>query len=78
MVTKKAILYDSTKCIGCGACYNACKEKNHLPETSDDPFKDKLSCNTFTVLRNYNGNYERRMCMHCETPTCVSVCPVGA
>src|SRR5689334_8326669 len=29
--TKKGILFDSTLCIGCGGCYQACKEKNNLP-----------------------------------------------
>jgi formate dehydrogenase iron-sulfur subunit len=74
----KAILFDSTLCVGCGECYLACKESNNLPVTSDDPLKDHLTCDTYTVLEEYGENYARKMCMHCIDPTCVAVCPVGA
>ena len=74
----KALLFDSTLCIGCGACYDACKEKNGLPATTDDFLTDDLSENTFTVVQDKGDTYVRRMCMHCVNPTCASVCPVGA
>jgi formate dehydrogenase iron-sulfur subunit len=75
---KKGILFDSTLCIGCGACYQACKEKNDQPQTSDAYLTDKLSARTYTVVNRRNGRFIRQMCMHCDTPTCASVCPVGA
>lgn len=79
MVTeKKGILFDSTLCIGCGACYAACKESNHLPQTREDFINDDLSAKTFTAVNKRNGRFVRRLCMHCETPTCASVCPVKA
>lgn len=78
MKKQKAILFDVTLCAGCGECYYACKEENHLPETSDDFLKDHLSANTYTVVEEYGDIYARKMCMHCVDPTCVSVCPVGA
>lgn len=73
-----AILLDSTRCVGCGACMLACREKNGLPESSEPD----LSATQFTVVRQARGkdgdvNY-RRMCMHCQDPACASVCPVGA
>ena len=71
---KGAILFDSTKCIGCEACTAACKEKNQLPAEIDP----KLTAYTWTVVEQRNKVFVRRMCMHCESPTCVSVCPVGA
>jgi Fe-S-cluster-containing dehydrogenase component len=49
-LTKKALLFDSTLCIGCGACYTACKEKNNLPTTSVNFLRDNLSADTFTVV----------------------------
>jgi formate dehydrogenase iron-sulfur subunit len=71
---KKAILVDITKCIGCGACQAACKEANGLPEMEET----KLSATAYTAIEERDGIYVRRLCMHCEIPTCASVCPVGA
>ena len=75
---RKAILFDSTLCVGCGACYEACKEKNGLARTSTAFLRDTLSADTYTVVNRRAGRYVRRLCMHCEEPTCVSVCPVAA
>jgi formate dehydrogenase iron-sulfur subunit len=75
---RKGLLLDTTRCVGCGACGLACREQNHLPATAAKEPPEDLSANTFTVVNNRQGRYVRRMCMHCETPTCVSVCPVAA
>lgn len=77
-VTRKALLFDSTLCVGCGACYSACKEKNKLRKTVENVLRDDLSADTYTVVNRRNDRFVRRMCMHCNDPTCVSVCPVGA
>jgi len=70
-----AILFDANLCMGCGACVEACKKKNGLPE-SDSAV---LSAVDYTVVEDAPGDqYLRRMCMHCVDPTCASVCPVGA
>jgi formate dehydrogenase iron-sulfur subunit len=68
------ILYDSVRCVQCGGCADACKIHWNLPDK--DP--DKLSEHTFTVLEKHDGHPLRKMCMHCEKPACVSVCPVRA
>ncbi len=68
------LLYDSTRCIGCGACSAACKEQNDLPL----PIEAETTAYTWTVVETRGGAHVRRLCMHCLTPTCVSVCPVGA
>jgi len=68
------LLFDSTLCIGCGACSAACKEQNELPAS----IEDRLTAYTWTVVERRNGAHVRRMCMHCAEPTCASVCPVGA
>jgi formate dehydrogenase iron-sulfur subunit len=76
--TKKGILFDSTLCIGCGACYQACKEKNNLPRTVEYFLRDNLSAKTYTVVKLHSSRFVRKMCMHCEQPACASVCPVAA
>jgi formate dehydrogenase iron-sulfur subunit len=68
------LLFDSTRCIGCGGCSAACKEQNGLPM----PIEDKTTAYTWTVVENRNGVNVRHLCMHCLEPTCASVCPVGA
>jgi formate dehydrogenase iron-sulfur subunit len=68
------LLFDATRCIGCGACSAACKEQNDLPL----PIESNTTAATWTVVEPREGTFVRRMCMHCLTPTCVSVCPVGA
>jgi formate dehydrogenase iron-sulfur subunit len=73
-VEKKALLIDIAVCIGCNACQDGCKAENKLPEGAEK----LLSPTAFTALNEYDGKFVRRMCQHCEVPTCVSVCPVGA
>jgi formate dehydrogenase iron-sulfur subunit len=70
----RGILFDSTRCIGCGACSAACKEQNGLPHR----IETQTTAYTWTVVERRGGANVRRLCMHCLTPTCVSVCPVGA
>jgi len=74
----RAILFDATKCIGCGSCEEACRTKNGLPEQQ----ATDLNATRFTVLkkvsRGQDETYLRRLCMHCLDPACASVCPVGA
>lgn len=74
MAKKKALLIDITLCVGCNACQDACKKSNSLPEGAEK----LLSPTAYTALSEYDGKFVRRLCQHCEVPTCVSVCPVGA
>lgn len=70
----KALLVDTTQCIGCGLCVSACKETNGLPGGE----AAELSAVAFTVVESHADVFVRRFCMHCVDPTCASVCPVGA
>ncbi len=74
MITRKALLIDITQCIGCNGCQDACKVQNKLPEGKEDV----LSATAYTALETHGDVTVRRMCQHCNQPTCVSVCPVGA
>jgi formate dehydrogenase iron-sulfur subunit len=69
------LLFDQTLCVGCGACELACQSEHEQP-----PHKAvKLDDQSFTYVEKVNNNlYQRHLCMHCENPTCGSVCPVAA
>jgi len=69
------MVIDLKRCYGCYACVMACKVKNHTPP------------NVFwaRVLKGERGVYPNSMrqalpvlCMHCDEPSCVEVCPTGA
>ncbi len=71
----RGILVDVTKCIGCGSCVQACQKSNEQPTHEAKGFDE----NTFTFLMDRgNDVYVRRLCMHCEQPSCASACPVSA
>lgn len=75
-----AMLYDATRCIGCRACENACKEWNELPEEPERP--SDTTAYTWTLIKQYREgqveSFRKYQCLHCLDPACVSVCTVGA
>jgi len=87
------MLYDATRCVGCKACMAACKRVNgdygslsyeRAPFDPDglwDAPKD-LSGSTRTLIKLFKDggrwSYVKYSCMHCQKPSCVSVCPVSA
>lgn len=75
MTTKaKALLIDITKCVGCHACEQACRESHGQP-LEQPPV---LTATAFTILEEHEGKFVRRMCQHCQQPACASACLVGA
>jgi len=68
------MLIDITKCIGCRACEQACKETHGFPQEHEAT----LSATALTVVQERGDRFVRRLCMHCQNPACVSACPVGA
>lgn len=67
--------FDMTRCIGCRACQVACKDRNDLPIGMLFRYVKTYETGSFPKvgIYNYSGS-----CNHCETPACVTVCPVGA
>jgi formate dehydrogenase iron-sulfur subunit len=74
----RALLFDSTLCVGCRACEQACAERWKLPYDDKVAAAERLSENKLTTIKTFGEKYSRRLCMHCNEPTCASVCPVGA
>jgi len=69
------LLFDQTRCIGCKACEQACQvEHGQSPHEAT-----KLDQDTYNWVQEIGKeSFHRHMCMHCEDPTCASVCPVAA
>src|SRR6266542_5778994 len=74
----KSLLYDSTLCIGCRACEGACAERWGLPYNEKIAAEERLSAHKLTTIETHGERFSRRLCMHCSSPACASVCPVGA
>jgi protein NrfC len=73
---KYALLHDETKCIGCNACVEACREVNHVPEGVTRLSIERTG--PFGEYPNQFYHFSRHSCEHCENAPCVSVCPTGA
>ena len=80
----KAVLVDTSKCVGCWWCYAACKKAHNLPETikPDRENPPELDTHVWTTLNTMKYHdtwlYAKCQCMHCEEPACAVACPVGA
>ena len=66
-----ALIIDTTKCVGCGACVHACNIRNNLPEGRS------------YVHIVPKGDAERPwflpvQCQHCADAPCARVCPTRA
>ena len=79
------VLHDTTRCIGCRRCEEACNAVNHLPKPKK-PFTDlsvtstkrRTSAYEWTVVNKYNVNgkdvFRKLQCFHCNDPACASAC----
>ena len=66
-----ALIIDTTKCTGCGACIEACHLRNELPEGQS--FIHGLVKGDEHVTW-----YLMVQCQHCADPPCATVCPTHA
>jgi len=77
-----AILTDTTLCIGCEKCVQACKRVNGLGADAPRRWQrriDDLSATRYTTIVRRPGNhFVRQQCRHCLEPACTSACLVGA
>ncbi|WP_145514586.1 cytochrome c nitrite reductase Fe-S protein [Yersinia massiliensis] len=70
------MLHDETRCIGCTACMDACREVNHVP----------TGVSRLNIIRSQpigefpavKYQFYRHSCQHCDKAPCVDVCPTGA
>ncbi|MEW6364017.1 MAG: 4Fe-4S dicluster domain-containing protein [Acidobacteriota bacterium] len=81
------VLVDTTRCIGCRRCEEACAKANGLPppnldDTSVFQGTRTMGTTAWTVVNRYETSrgpvYVKRQCMHCNQPSCTSACLVRA
>jgi len=87
------MLVDTTLCIGCRQCEKACNHVNKLGKPDSyfedtDKIFDKVrlvQTDAFTVVNKFKNVsdpskpvFAKKQCMHCNHPSCVSACIVGA
>ncbi len=89
---RRGLLHDTTLCVGCRSCEEACNRVNELPPLDvslDDASvfdKTRRTAHTaYTVVNRYReargqeaAVYRKHQCMHCNEPCCASVCFVKA
>jgi formate dehydrogenase iron-sulfur subunit len=75
------VLYDSTICIGCRACENACAKAHDLPVPEDELETGVLRKTSVTqrcvINKHATSKGEvmvRNQCMHCNEPACAAAC----
>ncbi len=84
----RAVLVDTTNCIGCRTCEMACAEVNKLPDIASDVDFESLRTtgpDQFTVVNKGttkspggDDRFAKTQCMHCVEPACASGCVVRA
>ena len=90
-------LVDTTLCVGCRKCEQACNQRNSLPAPAES-FEEltvlekerRMDETSYTVVNKYypenigtltwreRPTFVKFQCMHCNDPSCVSACIVGA
>ena len=69
------MVIDLNRCIGCDACSIACKIENATPPGVFWSRVFQLEEGTYPDVKR---TYIPRLCMHCENPACITVCPTEA
>lgn len=75
-MTHYAMILDTRLCIGCQSCTVACRVGNDLPV--DIIYNPVTTVGPMGIYPCLHMTHYPLLCMHCENPPCVSVCPTGA
>lgn len=72
---KWGMVIDTRRCIGCQGCHVACKTENKVPA---GVFRTQVMYVETGEYPRAKRHFLNTICMHCEKPPCVPVCPVNA
>ncbi|HET6272176.1 MAG TPA: 4Fe-4S dicluster domain-containing protein, partial [Bacteroidota bacterium] len=90
---RMGVLVDTTVCVGCRSCEWACKVAHGRPTPPLPAYEDRSvyqntrrpNQDAVTIVNEYHQEegsgpavYAKVQCMHCDHPSCVSACIVGA
>jgi Fe-S-cluster-containing dehydrogenase component len=76
LIQQHAFLFDASRCIDCRACMVSCSVENSIPMNKTRIWVSGVGVQgTFPELHRSSMVYH---CMHCNQPSCLSACPVGA
>ena len=72
-MSKYGIIFNADRCVGCQACFVACKQENQVAPG--------IQWNQIRRVENVKAqiiNYYRVSCQHCDKPACLKACPMKA
>lgn len=84
-MARYGMVIDLDRCTGCQTCVVACKVENNVPFSSPEDAERGREIAWIQVLTTFDGEFPNVrarfmpvLCMHCDVPPCVPVCPTGA
>ncbi len=79
------MVIDLDRCTGCGACMAACKVENNVQIVSPQEAEHGRRMHWLRLLVETRGDYPEaevriapNLCLMCDNPPCIKVCPVHA
>jgi Fe-S-cluster-containing dehydrogenase component len=65
-------------CVGCHACEIACRQEHDLVSATSSKWCRVATVKPRNVAGELHLDYFPTLCLHCEDPRCMHVCPNGA
>lgn len=85
-MTRWGMVIDLDRCTGCQSCVVACQVENNIPPPTLEDAETGRAISWIRVVPFETGEHGTRpglrvvplLCMHCDRPPCIKVCPAKA